>query len=202
MPTAEEGINSTPDSQEIVEAIDDRPLHIFERAGLGIAPFRIAGVCWSAFGSSCDYCGHEIMEICTIQDSGGRTFKVGNVCVEKTGDAGLIHPMREELKRMRREAKQAKDDLRVEAARVKLQDVKESLASEPHPFAYLADKGKTLLDYVEWLLENGGRSGKVRAAKMIEQSAAGLVPCELSPGWVMLYRLLSVHANSPLTENQ
>jgi hypothetical protein len=146
--------------------------HLFERAGLGFAPFKLVGVHYTTFISSCDFCGTAIQQICTIKDSRGHTFKVGNVCVEKTGDRGLIDPVKDEVKRLRKEARAKKDQERVEAAKAKLDVVRDALRSQPHPFAYHAEKGGTLLSYVEWLFENGGTTGRLRAAKIVESVSA------------------------------
>ena len=78
----------------------EKQLHPFEDAGLGVAPFRFVGVenrvgpislgngvTVGAPGQPmgvCDYCSQGIKECCIIQDSTGKTFVVGNVCVGKT----------------------------------------------------------------------------------------------------------------------
>lgn len=68
-------------------------MHPFEKAGLGIAPFRCTGVGESVFvlpdgsskaGGSCHYCGTGIRWEFYIQGDDGREFKVGCDCVEKT----------------------------------------------------------------------------------------------------------------------
>lgn len=79
-------------------------LHVFERAGLGRAPFKVVGsqeLKWQAYpgapmqpGGSCDYCGTGIMYAVAIRSSDGRNFKVGCDCVRKTGDAGLLKQYR------------------------------------------------------------------------------------------------------------
>lgn len=168
------------------EAARDKGVyHLFEKAGLGEAPFKVIARHWSALVSSCDYCGHPIMEICVIEDRRRRTFKVGNVCIEKTGDEGLI----QELRRLRRAAKGKKDLARIETAKAQLELVGDALSAQPHPFDYLSRQGKTLLDYIEWLLEHGGMAGQLRAAKMIEQTPGGTVACELRRGWLLVYSL-------------
>jgi len=68
--------------------------HPFERAGLGLAPFRFTHytkAVYQAFpgapiqsGSTCDYCGQAIMHVYHIEDRDGRKFKVGCECVLKT----------------------------------------------------------------------------------------------------------------------
>jgi hypothetical protein len=78
-------------------------VHPFERAGLGVAPFRFVGTYESKFqavpgdpscpvlpGSSCDYCGQGIMLVCTIEDANGKRFKVGCDCCRKTNDKRLV----------------------------------------------------------------------------------------------------------------
>jgi len=92
--------------------------HVFERAGLGVAPFRFVGVTESIFkaapdaprqpGTCCDFCGTGIMVVCIIQDANGKRFKVGSDCVAKTGDKGLIKafrtsPRQREMARMQRQ---------------------------------------------------------------------------------------------------
>lgn len=68
-------------------------IHPFEKAGLGIAPFRCTGVGENVFvlpdgsakaGGSCHYCGTGIRWEFYIQGVDGREFKVGCDCVEKT----------------------------------------------------------------------------------------------------------------------
>ena len=75
-------------------------MHVFERAGLGKAPFRFVGSFEKVFqatpdsprqpGGTCDFCGTGIMICCAIRGADGREFKVGSDCLRKTGDAGLI----------------------------------------------------------------------------------------------------------------
>ena len=74
-------------------------MHVFERAGLGRAPFRCVGYTEKVFtnpdgttraGGSCQYCGTGIRYACSIKSSDGREFVVGSDCVAKTDDAGLI----------------------------------------------------------------------------------------------------------------
>jgi hypothetical protein len=103
--------------------------HCFERAGLGLAPFRVTGFYTSKYcaapgapilpGTSCDYCGTGIMYVCEITDRNGTHFKVGCDCVGRTGDAGLIkayktHP---EFRAHQKALREAKD----EATRVELE---------------------------------------------------------------------------------
>lgn len=89
-------------------------IHKFEEAGLGVAPFRFVTVVVRKYqachgapiqpGGCCAYCGEGIMECCVIQDAKGKRFEVGNVCVGKTGDAGLINLVKREVNRLKTEA--------------------------------------------------------------------------------------------------
>lgn len=79
---------------------DSSKVHPFERAGLGVAPFRFVGWHESKFqahpgapvraGSSCDYCPQAIMIVCVIEDANGKRFKVGCDCARKVGDVKLV----------------------------------------------------------------------------------------------------------------
>jgi hypothetical protein len=83
--------------------------HVFERAGLGRAPFRV--VTFYEGKDSCAYCGQGIVNVCVVADRGGRQFSVGCDCVRKTGDAGLIVSYKNspEVRAARRAKAQAKD---------------------------------------------------------------------------------------------
>jgi hypothetical protein len=75
-------------------------VHPFERSGLGKAPFHVSGFEVKTYqahpdapiqpGSSCDYCGTGIMNVCWIKGADGRKFKVGIDCVRKTGETALL----------------------------------------------------------------------------------------------------------------
>lgn len=92
-------------------------IHLFERAGLGLAPFRVVGFevikhragDHVQAGSSCDFCGTGIANVFWIQGSepGAVRFKVGCDCVQKTGDAGLVSSVKAAQKAVRDEKKAA-----------------------------------------------------------------------------------------------
>ena len=74
-------------------------MHVFERAGLGKAPFRCVGMIEKAIsypdGTSqasgcCDFCGNGIRFVFQVKSRDGRVSGVGSNCVDRTGDAGLI----------------------------------------------------------------------------------------------------------------
>lgn len=161
--------------------------HVFETAGLGVAPFRFVRSYESKYqacpgapvqpGSSCDFCATAIMTVCVILSADGREFKVGCDCVEKTGDAGLRRFVTE-IQREKRAAatrrRNAKADDRIAAARELLSrdDIRARLSAEPHPLKWQADKGATRLDWAEWMMANAGRSGRLDVAKALEAVAA------------------------------
>lgn len=101
----------------------ETPIHVFEKAGLGKAPFRcvaVASIPSASLAASnpeayrnalrelprdvgcgtCNYCGTAIMHNFIIQSSDYRRFVVGSDCVAKTGDAGLIKAVRGERAKM------------------------------------------------------------------------------------------------------
>jgi hypothetical protein len=158
-------------------------VHPFERAGLGIAPFKFVGSYESVFqavpgdpdcpiqpGSCCDYCFQGIRYVCRIRSADGREFKVGCDCVYKTGDKRVITDAKRAENKRRTEATHNRADAKIEAARLLLPTVADKLRVQPHPYTWQAERGETMLDRVEWLLANAGRKGKLEAAKIIAQA--------------------------------
>jgi hypothetical protein len=154
--------------------------HVFEHAGLGVAPFAFVRVeirkyqaCEGAPvqpGGSCQYCGEGIMECCFIRDSQGKEFMVGNVCVGKTGDDRLYQPVKKAINRVHTEQRHKRELQRIEAARelLKRDDLRAILASRPHPYSDLAAKGLTELSWAEWMMAHAGNAGQMCVAKTLE----------------------------------
>lgn len=143
--------------------------HVFESAGLGKAPFRYVGLNEAVTstgrpGGSCDYCGTAIQYCCEIESADGKAFVVGCECVKKTGDKGLDKA----IKAAKKEAILGKKLARVAAAKAIYADVAHVLDCQKHPNKYFASQGKTMADWVVWILENGGIAAKIDAAKEIE----------------------------------
>lgn len=108
------------------------PVHPFQQAGLGKAPFQWVGVeerrgplpvpghPGMFVGSPgqpmgvCDFCGTGIAECHFIRSSDGRTFMVGCECVRKTYDAGLTRAVKEATAKKRRERTAAKKRMKRE----------------------------------------------------------------------------------------
>lgn len=148
-------------------------IHTFEEAGLGKAPFKCIADYWSHDQRACDYCGTCIHQIFVIKSADARTFIVGSVCVFKTEDRGLIDIVRRALEARRIKQQHERADARIEAALKLLtnENVQHSLKSLPHPNEFLAGRGRSLFDYIDYLLEHAGRAGRLRAAKIIEREA-------------------------------
>jgi hypothetical protein len=157
-------------------------VHPFELAGLGKAPFKYVGfehrtfqTCHGApvqVGGSCQYCSTGISNFFFIESSDGKKFHVGSECVKKTGDKALIKIVNGVIARNNAIKKQERDTVKINAAleTLKLETVRSSLSSKPHPTPYLANQGNTLLDYVEFCFKHAGNTGKVNAACIIERN--------------------------------
>lgn len=170
---------------ENLKAGETSTIHRFEAAGLGKAPFAFTGkvtektycACPGAPvqpGSKCDYCGTRIRYEFWVRSADGREFKVGCDCIYKTRDTSLIKQISVAERKLRdaknaaaKASKAERVAQRIEAARAKLPSVSGTLASKPHPNSYYAGQGRTLLDYVNWCLEN---RGGLTAAYIIERA--------------------------------
>ena len=159
-------------------------VHPFEKAGLGLAPFRYVGMvhqdirdgvrhlgetaggCYITTnpGGTCDYCGMAIVNMFTIKSADGKTFKVGCDCLAKV-DAKLTVRAKVDVKAK----KKAADAARIKAARESLPRA-ESLRLAPHPTAWGAANGKTMADWCEWMFVNAGTTGKLNAARVVEKA--------------------------------
>ncbi len=156
-------------------------IHCFEAAGLGKAPFTYDGVvyqeiaygnrvvnlkgangqivqCETKPGGTCDYCGTYIVNMFKIKSSDGRTFKVGCDCLMKTGDSGLIRIVNDEIKAMERKRRQARKIAKETADKQTCEDARAAgfngFNSAPHPIPHHAHDGRTMADYLRWLVDN------------------------------------------------
>lgn len=163
-------------------AASPAPTHKFERAGLGTAPFRVAGFSREVFqaipgdpncpiqpGTSCDYCGQGIMYVAWIASADGKRFKVGTNCVEQTGDRGLIRSAKTAEAKILRERRWNRNAEKVDAVKAMLADpaVQAALSAQPHPREWAAAQGKTLLDWATWMMQNAGVRGKIEVGKVV-----------------------------------
>lgn len=130
--------------------------HVFEQAGLGLAPFRCVGVkelhygnasAGQDFGGSCEYCGHYIRNGFFIESADGKHFVVGSDCVEKTGDKG----MKKEVDMFVYKAKQKKHAEDWKRVKEHYMDYAEQLNTIPHPYR----STDTMMDYITYSLLHG-----------------------------------------------
>jgi len=156
-------------------------VHIFERAGLGKAPFRLMATNVNKYqacpgapiqpGGTCDYCGSSIMYEFFIRSQDGKTFKVGSDCVCKTEDAGLRRVVNAKVREMKIKATHERQDARIAAAHALLPSVEAKLRALPHPQDWRAAAGESKFSQIAWYLANAGRKGQLWAAKEIEEAA-------------------------------
>lgn len=153
--------------------------HPFERAGLGIAPFRYAGFDTRRIvhpdgstqcGAGCDYCGTGIVNVFFVRSSDGRKFKVGSDCILKLGievEAEIATAVRREMARIQREQREARAEIRrerewkqrvafTERITARLAADPALLTNRPHPNEWHASQGKTYRDYIEFCVSAGG----------------------------------------------
>lgn len=184
---------STPAVPETTEA----PMHPFERAGLGKAPFRYVGMeaqdlCYGEAilnraeyertgirvttkpGGSCAYCGQYIIQMFNIESADRKRFHVGSDCVRKIAldDAALAKKVDTAARKAARAKRHAREAAKAARGRDLLADetVRAKLAARRHPLNARAEKGETLLDWATWMMERAGASGKVRATRAIEEA--------------------------------
>lgn len=165
-------------------------IHAFEKAGLGLAPFRCVGVerrvgpikigeqggceMWSGSPGQpmgvCGFCGTGIADCYVIVSSDKKRFIVGCECVKKTDDRGLIDTVKREANRIQRERKALSDNARIDVMGLLLDrpEVWAKLHSLPHPMGFA---GKSAADWVSWMIRNSGTTGKVRVAKWLENQS-------------------------------
>lgn len=158
--------------------------HPFERAGLGLAPFRVVGSHTSTFqaipgdpnspiqpGAACDYCATGISRVFVIRSRDGREFKVGSECALKCAkdfdDRRMVSAVRAAINAKATAARHSREaDLGVAAATLLgREDVRAALAAEPSRHAWKAD-GSALAD-AEWLLKHAGASGRAKLGRAL-----------------------------------
>lgn len=159
-------------------------IHKFEEAGLGKAPFRLVGnysktyqACHGAPiqpGACCDYCGTGIMDVYRIRSADGKEFEVGCDCVNKTDDKGLVDTVKRAANKLKTARRHEREKIKIAEIKATWSDpaVRAKVAEKPHPNAYMAGKGSTLADYVDFLFARGGNSGKLSVAGIIKRATA------------------------------
>lgn len=151
--------------------------HRFAERGLGTEPYTIMShdPPWAGL-SSCDYCGTGIREKFYLRSSDGRQFKVGNECIMRAGDNGLVsiarrmHAAIQRQQRLEREKRQLADLQTV----MESSALRQGLMELPHPYAYRAERGETALDYMQYLTRPWASGQSIREARKFLKSEAVL----------------------------
>lgn len=171
-------------------------VHPFERAGLGVAPFRFMGVTKNWFsagpddpgkpGGSCDFCGNGIAYEFWIRDATDKRFKVGCDCVAKLARAdarvkcadrviadiqNAARKMENQRRAEREAAKRQPEYARIGAAVEAFKANRAAFEAQPHPRgfkSYETGRPLTLADSIEWMMANAGHAGRLATAKEIE----------------------------------
>jgi hypothetical protein len=163
---------------------DAKMIHVFERDGLGLAPFRFVecverrgpitqvdpetGV-WVSVGAPGQpmgtgaHCGQGIASCCVIESRDGKRFEVGTSCVLKTGDAGL----RRDVNRAKNDARRAKKDADIAALHARIVPHMGALSSVASP----TGRG-SMASYLDWMMRWAGQSGQMRALKYASEALA------------------------------
>lgn len=105
-------------------------VHPFEKAGLGVGPFRCVGMTENWYsacqghkqpGGTCQFCANGIAYEFHIRSADGKTFKVGSDCVMRTGQTaptksvGAIPGFKEERAKVARTKREAGRKARAES---------------------------------------------------------------------------------------
>lgn len=147
--------------------MEQKIIHKFEEAGLGIAPFDIHAVVMADW-SNCEFCGTGIKEHCYIKDVNGKIFLVGNECVKHTGDSGLVDVVKREVNKLRTEIRHRKEEIKINTARATLFNFAKVRTELLNRFNYKAD---FWYKFTFGKLIYGGTSYKLDLAKKVSQIA-------------------------------
>lgn len=158
----------TSDTKTPVHADGSLLGHVFERAQLGVGPFRFVGMEEKAISypdgtsqaaGTCQYCGTG--NCYWIQSADCRKFYVGSDCVGHLGDEKLVAVvMSAERKRKNAQAAARRDAKRKAEREAQRAEVERrmpeytaalsALESRPHPTEYFANQGRTMADYFRY----------------------------------------------------
>lgn len=172
--------------------------HTFEKAGLGIAPFKFVGMgqqdvsygeavnfrdaktgleIRSKRGGTCAFCGSAIVHLYEVEDSNGKRFHVGSECVKKTADKSLMAALDKAIKAAQK-AKRAAKSAETKAARKSAEVADDAMLAAKREdasfwtaceaIAHPSIPGNTLAGYFRWLLANAGRIGERRMIREIK----------------------------------
>lgn len=157
---------------ETLKPGEQKIIHKFEAAGLGLAPFRFTRMYEKTYqchptapvqaAGICDYCGMCIRYCFEVESADKKKFITGCDCIHKVGDAGLTkqiskaeRELRDAKNKKAREAKAARMAKAAEEAKAKCEEYLKAnagkLAELPHPRGL---GGLSALDYAKWMMTN------------------------------------------------
>jgi hypothetical protein len=161
-------------------------IHVFEKAGLGKAPYQFLGVehrvgpikigeengveTWAGAPGQpmgvCAFCGTGIADCFYLKSADGKRFYVGCDCIGRAGDAGLKKIASREISKKRKQAETARVDM-VRAMVASDPAVRAKLSAVPSNVDYRAARGETMLDWAEWMLKHSGHSGCMKVVRYL-----------------------------------
>jgi hypothetical protein len=168
-------------------------IHVFEKAGLGVAPYRFGGMFTivkqgantNAFAGelikypkleagcgTCAFCGHAIMNVFVVVSADGTRWGVGSSCIHKFGAANLVKTVKAAIREKQKARRKAKGD----AARAELIACLDEprIHGMPHSNAHFAQQGKTFADEIQWFIDNAGATGLINLAALAKKKIASL----------------------------
>jgi hypothetical protein len=163
-------------------------IHVFEKAGLGKAPYRYLGCEKSIYqacvgapiqpASTCNYCGTAIMYKFWLESADGKKFWVGSDCIFKSGDAGLKHAIDADVRKYQKEVRDSRTAALVDTFEAFLKANPTFFADDkrPHPYAFYAAQGKTQGDYNRFCYEHAGPSKRATLARQFLVAAGVQLP--------------------------
>lgn len=153
-----------------------KQIHVFEKAGLGAAPYQYLGI--EKQSTSCQYCGTGILFKFWLRSADGKQFFVGSDCIFKSGDAGLARVISDDVRKHQKELRDDRSAALVATFESFLKANPDFFANDkrPHPYAYYAAQGKTQGDYNKFCYEHAGTSKKASLARQFLIAAGVQLP--------------------------
>ncbi len=158
-------------------------VHLFQRAGLGQAPYRYLGTSENRFnngdgttkpGGTCQYCGTGILHEFHLRSKDGKEFKVGSDCIARAGDNGILAQYRKspEYRKAQRDKRQTKAVAVFQELEALLPILKPALLAVPHSRGFqnrTTGEPLTAWDEAEWMFKNAGAAGRATLLKTLKQ---------------------------------
>jgi hypothetical protein len=126
-------------------------IHLFEKSGLGQAPYRYLG-CEDTgkCSTSCQYCCTGIRYKFYLQSKDGKNFFVGSDCIYKSGDEHLTTIVKAERQRLAKEKREAKKKQTLEERQARREAIlKEKIES-------FCKENQSILHILDWARNSQG----------------------------------------------